>query len=82
MLNWCIPVATRYEKKFKVYCFNWICKCGHTANSHVFFKDFNTSTKHYSLTKCGKCVCNGFKFANNDNCSIECQMRYKLEQIK
>lgn len=48
-------------------CGNWVCKCGHL--SHI----------HFGFDGSCMCGCKSFKYKNNDQCSLECLIRYKLE---
>lgn len=48
-------------------CLNWTCQCKHSKHSHHWLDD-----------RCYNCNCQNFKYLNNDNCTVECQILWKL----
>lgn len=50
-------------------CLSWVCVCGHSYGNHA------------NKNKCGECECVDEQFSHNNDCSLECQILYKLKEI-
>lgn len=82
MLNWCKDTKGRIKDGIAINCYNWVCRCGHIADKHLLYDKKEIII--YNINEeviCGQCKCRGFMFASNDNCTIECQMKYKLNEL-
>lgn len=66
-MNWCRPCRAGWPN-CEDFCLNWVCQCSHSFGAH-------------SELRCGCCAWqDGFKFLHNNNCTIECQMIYKVKE--
>lgn len=72
-MNWCNPSLNNE------ICMNWTCKnCNNVRGAHLYIPPHNCLVrKKDSSFVFSKKV---FKFLHNNNCTVECQMKYKVEQ--
>ena len=46
-------------------CFKWVCECGDNFGQHIYLDCPDGKTT--------------FTFKHNDNCTLECQFKYKVK---
>lgn len=66
--KWCNNWTHPKKKDYRV-CLNWTCVCGHAFFSHAGVGE-----------RCVECTCRQETYNNNDNCSLECQFKYKVQE--
>lgn len=72
-MNWCSLTSSEVVK-----CGRWLCTCGHTALDHAVY-DEDCYYCYEDTNNDVYCGCKRFQFANNDNCTLECKMKYLAE---
>ncbi len=80
MLRWCKDTKGRIKDGIAINCYNWVCVCGSIADKHLLYSKVEADY-HLHNRVCGESDCKEFIFHNNDKCTIECQMRYKLNGL-
>lgn len=58
-------------------CCRWKCLCGHLNHKH-FLKP-KTYCKYIDAVST-TCRCKEFRFKSNDDCTIECQFLFKVDE--
>lgn len=75
-IPWC---NSFYCPSFKTWiCLNWTCLCGHCFGYHA--SRYKCVSGYYHPNK--QCLCKEEKFLHNDNCTLECQINYKILEFK
>lgn len=86
-MKWCFPLDN------SPLCNRIICQCGHEYLYHNHITEVRACSSYDYIAMGGPeimrresnkvyCPCEQFEFKNNDNCSVECQMKYLLELNK
>lgn len=79
--KWCLPLTNRANGvEIELGCAKWVCTCGHIPMDHMYGSNYPCNA--VDPMNEGFCYCRRFKFANNDNCSIECLVSFKIEEAK
>lgn len=77
MLKICKPMAEMHKDSiyYDRICCNWVCKCGYRFGQHWIEGPEKTKFRCHTLRN------SLFRFKHNNNCTLECQMAYKLYEI-